>query len=78
MIDSATLEAIIKVQALIRGFLTRKIIFEHLQQMVAQNEAQEEYDQENEGADEYGYECPEAVQEVNTCDEESQDEDEYN
>ena len=29
-IDERTLIAIIKVQALIRGFLTRKMIFEHL------------------------------------------------
>ena len=29
-IDEHTLIAIIKVQALIRGFLTRKMIFEHL------------------------------------------------
>lgn len=33
-IDERTLMAIIKVQALIRGFLTRKMIYEHLQQMV--------------------------------------------
>ena len=33
-IDEQTVEAIIKVQALIRGFLTRKMIFEHLQRMV--------------------------------------------
>ena len=33
-IDERTLIAIIKVQALIRGFLTRKMIFEHLQRMV--------------------------------------------
>ena len=36
-IDEQTVEAIIKVQALIRGFLTRKMIFEHLQRMVQQN-----------------------------------------
>ena len=36
-IDERTLIAIIKVQALIRGFLTRKMIFEHLQRMVAEN-----------------------------------------
>ena len=33
-IDERTMRAIIKVQALIRGFLTRKLIYEHLQQMV--------------------------------------------
>jgi len=33
-IDERTLISIIKVQALIRGFLTRKMIFEHLQRMV--------------------------------------------
>jgi len=33
-IDERTLIGIIKVQALIRGFLTRKMIFEHLQRMV--------------------------------------------
>ena len=33
-IDERTLVSIIKVQALIRGFLTRKTIFEHLQRMV--------------------------------------------
>ena len=36
-IDERTLIAIIKVQALIRGFLTRKMIFEHLQRMVQEN-----------------------------------------
>lgn len=33
-IDERTMHAIIRVQALIRGFLTRKLIYEHLQQMV--------------------------------------------
>ena len=37
-IDERTLIAIIKVQALIRGFLTRKMIFEHLQRMVQENQ----------------------------------------
>ena len=37
-IDEHTLIAIIKVQALIRGFLTRKMIFEHLQRMVQENQ----------------------------------------
>lgn len=36
-IDERTLIAIIKVQALIRGFLTRKMIFEHLQRMVQES-----------------------------------------
>ena len=36
-IDERTLISIIKVQALIRGFLTRKMIFEHLQRMVQEN-----------------------------------------
>lgn len=30
-IDERTMRAIIRVQALIRGFLTRKLIYEHLQ-----------------------------------------------
>ncbi len=37
-IDERTLIGIIKVQALIRGFLTRKMIFEHLQRMVQENQ----------------------------------------
>jgi len=36
-IDERTLIGLIKVQALIRGFLTRKMIFEHLQRMVQEN-----------------------------------------
>ena len=37
-IDEGTLIAIIKVQAHIRGFLTRKMIYEHLEQLVYQNQ----------------------------------------
>ena len=37
-IDERTMRSIIRVQALVRGFLTRKLIYEHLQQMVQQNE----------------------------------------
>lgn len=37
-IDENTLMAIIKVQAHIRGFLTRKMIYEHLEQLVYQNQ----------------------------------------
>ena len=32
------LRSLVKVQALIRGFLTRKMIFEHLQRMVQENQ----------------------------------------
>ena len=48
--------AIIKVQAHIRGFLTRKMIYEHLEQLVYQNQLL--YNQENngEGFDGYGEE----------------------
>ena len=38
-IDENTLMAIIKVQAHVRGFLTRKMIYEHLEQLVYQNQA---------------------------------------
>ena len=31
LVDEGTIYAIIRVQALIRGFLTRKLIYEHLQ-----------------------------------------------
>ncbi len=34
MIDECTIRAIIKFQALVRGYLTRKLIYEHLQQIV--------------------------------------------
>lgn len=44
------MRAIIRVQALIRGFLTRKLIYEHLQQMVQQNELNQQfYGEENDG-----------------------------
>lgn len=34
MIDEYTIKGIIKFQALVRGYLTRKLIYEHLQQIV--------------------------------------------
>jgi hypothetical protein len=44
------MRAIIRVQALIRGFLTRKLIYEHLQQMVQQNELNQQlYGEEVDG-----------------------------
>ena len=48
------MRAIIRVQALIRGFLTRKLIYEHLQQMVAQNELNQQMygEEENESEEE--------------------------
>ena len=68
-IDERTLIAIIKVQALIRGFLTRKMIFEHLQRMVQENQMmyqdaegnaiegeEDEYDQELYGEEVEGHE----------------------
>jgi hypothetical protein len=42
-IDERTMYCIIRVQALIRGFLTRKLIYEHLQQMVQQNELNQQF-----------------------------------
>ena len=36
-IDDKTLNSIIKFQALVRGYLTRKLVFEHLQRMAEQN-----------------------------------------
>jgi IQ calmodulin-binding motif len=51
-IDERTMRAIIRVQALIRGFLTRKLIYEHLQQMVAQNELNQQMYGEEEDNDE--------------------------
>ena len=41
------LRSLVKVQALIRGFLTRKMIFEHLQRMVQENQLM--YQNENGG-----------------------------
>ena len=55
------MRSLIKVQALIRGFLTRKMIFEHLQRMVQenqlmyQNEGMEEGEEEIEEEGEYEY-----------------------
>ena len=50
-IDERTLIAIIKVQALIRGFLTRKMIFEHLQRMVQENQLMYQNEGMEEGAE---------------------------
>ena len=36
-IDENTLQSIIKFQALVRGYLTRKLVFEHLQRIAEQN-----------------------------------------
>jgi len=51
-IDERTLIGIIKVQALIRGFLTRKMIFEHLQRMVQENQMLYQQEGMEEGAEE--------------------------
>ena len=46
-VDETTIIAIIKFQALVRGYLTRKLIFEHLQQIVSQQQQNEqEFEQE--------------------------------
>jgi hypothetical protein len=42
------MNAIIKFQALVRGYLTRKLVFEHLQRMAEQNGYEMAADDENE------------------------------
>lgn len=42
------MNSIIKFQALVRGYLTRKLVFEHLQRMAEQNGYEMAADDENE------------------------------
>lgn len=46
VIEEATMHSIVKFQALVRGYLTRKLIYEHLQQLVQQSQYEQEGDSE--------------------------------